>query len=120
MRWATFSYLLGVVDVLLHLLLFCDGELGRTSTSFMIIQSSKTSRCPGIKTSYKESDALHQKPHEVIACHALETQQNKWARCLTRDVLLDCMIIKDVDVLPSSPSQRQEQVQQYIEQHPKI
>src|ERR1700704_3783422 len=36
-------------DVLVHLLLFCDGEFGRTSTPFMIIQSSKTSCVPGIK-----------------------------------------------------------------------
>src|SRR2546423_15413185 len=63
-------------DVLLHLLLFCDGEFGRTSTSFVIIQSSKTSRAPGIEPVI-ERQTLHIKNlHEFIRGHALDTQQN--------------------------------------------
>src|SRR6266498_4569599 len=70
-------HIFGVLfDVLLHLLLFCDGELGRTSTSFVIIQSSKTSRVPGIQPVI-ERQTLHSKNlPEFMRGHALETQQN--------------------------------------------
>ncbi|SRR6266446_6882765 len=70
-------HIFGVLcDVLLHLLLFCDGELGRTATSFVIIQSSKTARVSGIKPVI-ERQTLHIKNlHEFMRGHALETQQN--------------------------------------------
>jgi hypothetical protein len=59
----------------LHLLLCCDGELGRTSTSFVIIQSSKTSRVPSMKP-VRERQTLHSTNlHEFMRGHALETQQ---------------------------------------------
>ena len=63
-------------DVLVHLLLCCDGELGRTSTSFMIIQSSKTLRVPGIKPVLKRQTLYSKNLHEFMRGHALETQQN--------------------------------------------
>src|SRR6266436_1368556 len=74
-------------DVLLHLLLFCDGELGRTSTSFMIIQSSKTSCVPGIKPVVERQTFYIKNLPEFMRGHALETQQN------TMGTLSDTMML---------------------------
>jgi hypothetical protein len=63
-------------DVLLHVRLFGAGELGRTSTSLVIIPSGKTSRGPGIQPVI-ERQTLHSKNlHACMRGHALETQQN--------------------------------------------
>jgi len=81
-------HIFGVLfDVLVHLLLFCEGEFGRTSTSFMIIQSSKTSCVPGIKPVIECQTFYRKNLHECIRGHALETQQN------TMGTLSDTMML---------------------------
>jgi hypothetical protein len=62
-------------DVLLPLRLCGDGELGRTSTSFVLIQPSETSRVPGIQPVRERQTRPSKNLHAFMRGHALETQQ---------------------------------------------